>query len=126
MLYREITLDYFLECGYRKLFLTREKHLSGIQRLRLHQIFREFDYRGYLSESWTLKEDFMEAIDERNMAEIDRIISDCKASEHHRLKQFARTLVNWYDGIKGYCEHSTEDFRFTNALTEGINNSCKV
>ena len=43
--YREITLDYFLETGYRKLFLTREKNLSGVQKLRLNQIFSEFDYR---------------------------------------------------------------------------------
>jgi hypothetical protein len=98
--YREITLDYFLETGYRKLFLTREKNLSGIQRLRLGQIFREFDYRGYLAESWTIKEDFMDAIDARDMKEVDRIIADCGTSEHHRLKQFARTLTNWYSGIR--------------------------
>ncbi|MDQ7022563.1 MAG: MG2 domain-containing protein [Candidatus Gracilibacteria bacterium] len=32
----------------------------------------------------------------------------------------------WYAGIKGFCEHSTDEFKFTNALTEGINNLCKV
>ena len=124
--YKEITLDYFLETGYRKLFMTREQNLSGIQKLRLNQVFAEFDYRGYLAETWTLKEDFMDAINARDVQEVNRIIQDCKESEHHRIQQFGRTLTNWYSGIKGYCEHSTNEFKFTNALTEGINNSCKV
>lgn len=98
--YKEITPDYFLETWYRKLFLTKEKNLSPIQKLRLNQIFREFDYNGYLAETWTIKEDFMEAIDELNMKEVDRIIEECKLSEHHRIKQFGRTLTNWYDGIR--------------------------
>ena len=68
----------------------------------------------------------MDAIDELNITEIDRIIKDCRISEHHRIKQFGRTLTNWYDWIKWFCEHSTETFKFTNALTEGFNNSCKV
>ncbi len=124
--YKEITLDYFLEKWYRTLFLKREKNLSPIQKLRLNQIFREYDYNWYLAESWNIKEDFMNAIDELNLKEVDAIILDCKESEHHRLKQFGRTLTNWYDWIKWHCEHSTKDFKFTNALTEWINNSCKV
>jgi hypothetical protein len=39
----------------------------------------------------------MNAIDELNLKEVDAIILDCKESEHHRLKQFGRTLTNWYD-----------------------------
>jgi len=123
--YKEITLDYFLETWYRKLFLTREKNLSPFQKLRLNQIFREFDYNGYLAETRTIKEDFMDAIDDLNMKEVDRILDDCKKSEHHRLKQFWRTLTNWYDWIKWFCEHSTDDFKFTNAYTEGFNLVCK-
>jgi hypothetical protein len=30
----------------------------------------------------------MDAIDDLNMEEVDRILNDCKKSEHHRLKQF--------------------------------------
>jgi hypothetical protein len=30
----------------------------------------------------------MDAIDNLDLKEIDRIIKDCKNSEHHRLKQF--------------------------------------
>lgn len=124
--YREITLDYFLETWYRIIFLTREKNLSLLQKLRINQIFREFDYMDYIKEAWNIKEDFMNALDELDLKEIDRIIIDCKSSEHHRIKQFWRTLTNWYSWIKWFCDHSTKDFKFTNALTEWINNSCKV
>jgi hypothetical protein len=65
--YNEITLDYFLENGYRTIFLTREKNLSELQNIRVNQIFREYDYHGYLVEAWTIKEDFMDAIDELNL-----------------------------------------------------------
>ncbi|MDQ7022386.1 MAG: transposase [Candidatus Gracilibacteria bacterium] len=68
----------------------------------------------------------MDALDELNMTEIDRIRDDCLKSEHYRIKQFGRTIKRWYAGIKGFCEHSTDEFKFTNALTEGINNLCKV
>ena len=124
--YNEITADYFIEKGYRKLFFYREKNLSPISKLRLNQIFREFDYLGFLSEAWALKEDFMDAMDKLNLEEIDRIITESLKSEHYRIKQFWKTLKRWYAGIKGFCEHSTDSFKFTNALTEGINNLCKV
>jgi hypothetical protein len=47
----------------RKLFLLGEKNLSPIQKLRLNQIFYEFDYLGFLKEAWTTKEDFCDAMD---------------------------------------------------------------
>jgi hypothetical protein len=126
-IYREITLDYFLEKWYRLLFLTREKKLSEIQRVRLNQIFREFDYYGYLVEARTIKEDFMDAMDELNIWEVNRIIWECNISEHYRIKQFGRTLSNWYDWIKWYIENSTPEFKFTNAFTEWMNNNqCKI
>lgn len=77
--------------------MTREKNLSGQQRLRLNQILREFDYLDYMKEAWIMKEDFMDAIDNLDLQEIDRIIKDAGNSEHHRIKQFSRTLTNWYD-----------------------------
>jgi len=39
----------------------------------------------------------MNAIDDRDIKQIDEIIKECRESEHHRLKQFARTLNNRYD-----------------------------
>jgi len=124
--YQEITADYFIEKWYRLLFMYREKNLSWIQKLRLNQIFKEFDYWGYLQEAWTLKEDFYDALDSLNLKEIDRIRDDALNSEHRRLKQFWRTIKRWYKWIKWYIENSTKNFKFTNALTESINNLCKV
>jgi transposase len=124
--YKEITLDYFLENWYRTLYLTREKNLSEVQKVRINQIFREFDYHWYLVESRTLKEDLMDAIDNLDLGELNRVIWECKISEHYRIQQFWRTLSNWYDWIKGYIENSSSEFKFTNAFTEWMNNSCKV
>ncbi len=124
--YQEITADYFIEKWYRLLFMYREKNLSWIQKLRLNQIFKEFDYWGYLQEARTLKEDFYDALDNLDLIEIDRIRDDALNSEHRRLKQFWRTIKRWYANIKGYIENSNKNFKFTNALTEGLNNLCKV
>lgn len=124
--YKEITADYFIEKWYRLLFMKREKNLSWQEKLRLNQIFREFDYLWFLQEAWTLKEDFYDALDNLNMDEIDRIRDEALNSEHRRIKQFWRTIKRWYEGIKWYIKNSTENFKFTNALTEGVNNLCKV
>ena len=124
--YQEITADYFIEKWYRLLFMYREKNLSWIQKLRLNQIFKEFDYGGYLQEVRTLKEDFYDALDDLNLEEIDRIRDDALSSEHRRLKQFWRTIKRWYKNIEWYINNSSDNFKFTNALTEGMNNLCKV
>jgi len=124
--YNEITLPYYLEKTYKLLFVKREKNLSDIEKLRLNQIFREFDYLGFLAEVWTLKEDFMDAMDNKDLKEIDRIKEDCLKSEHYRMKQFWRTLTRWYEWIKWFFTLSCDTFKFTNALTEWINNLCKV
>ena len=126
IVYREITPDFFTEKWYRWLFVTREKNLSPIQKLRLNQIFRDFDYLGFMQEARTMKEDFMDAIDELNLNEVDRIMWEALDSKHYRIKQLWRTIKRWYEWIKWYIENSTEDFKFTNALTEWINNLCKV
>jgi len=124
--YKEITADYFIEKWYRLLFMYREKNLSWIQKLRLNQIFSEFDYWGYLQEARTLKEDFYDALDNLDLDEIDRIRDDALSSEHRRLNQFWNTIKRWYENIKWYIENSNKDFKFTNALTEWMNNLCKV
>lgn len=124
--YNEITLDYYIEKWYRTIFLKREKNLSGYQKMRVNQIFREFDYRWYIVEARVIKEDFMDAIDSLDLWEINRIIWECKISENYRIQQFWRTLTNWYGWIKWLIENSTNDFKFTNAFTEGMNNSCKL
>lgn len=86
--YREITLEYFLEKKYLSLFRTREKNLFSYQKLRLNQILSDFDYKNFLKEAWLMKETFFEALDERDITSIDRIIEDCGKSEHYRIQQF--------------------------------------
>ncbi len=124
--YKEITPEYFTEKWYRILFVTREKNLSWIQKLRLNQIFRDFDYLGFMQEARTMKEDFMDAIDNLDLVEVDRIRDECLSSEHYRIKQFGRTIKRWYTWIEWYIKNSNENFKFTNALTESVNNICKV
>jgi len=103
---------------------TKIKNKSNFQRVWLFMIYgRSLDFKRRF---YTLKGYLVDALDELNMTEIDRIRDDCLKSEHYRIKQFWRTIKRWYDWIKGFCEHSTDNFKFTNALTEGINNLCKV
>ena len=90
--YKEITLGHFVEKWYRKLFLFREKNLSPIQKLRINQIFYEFDYLGFLKEAWTMKEDFFDAMDTLDIKRIKEIMKDCLDGEHFRIKKFARTF----------------------------------
>jgi len=106
--------------------MNREKNLSWQQRLRINQIFKEFDYWDFLQEAWTLKKDFMDSMDDLDIDEIDRIMEDCLKKQHYRIKQFWKTIKRWYIWVKWFIEHSTKNFNFTNALTESYNNLCKV
>lgn len=125
--FKEITLDYFINWpSYKLLFSMREKNMSWYQKLRLRQITRDFDYHNYLKEAWVLKENFIEALDDKNIDYINRLMNEALWSEHYRIQEFGRTLKNWYEWIDNYCKYSTESFKFTNAFTESINNQCKV
>ena len=124
--YREITEDAFLNRWYKSLFWTKEKNLSGIQKLRLRQILREFDPYWYLRDAWMYKEWFYEAMDELNIKEIRRVRDECLQSDHYRINWFGKTLLKRDKQLEAFCTHSTDDFKFTNAYTESINNQCKV
>lgn len=124
--YKEITEEAFLNKGYKTIFMYREKNMSGIQKLRLRQILREYDPHGFLKEAWIYKEMFCEALDELDIQTIREVRDQCLDSDHYRLKQFWRTLLRRDKQLQGFCEHSTDEFKFTNAYTESINNQCKV
>lgn len=124
--YKEITEEAFLNCGYRTLFWKREKNLSGIQKLRLRQILREYDPHGYLWDAWQYKEWFCEALDDLDIGEIRRVRDECLESQHYRIEGFWKTLLKWDKQLNAFCTHSTKDFKFTNAYTESVNNQCKV
>ena len=125
--FKEITLDYYINWPtYKTLFCMREKNMSWYQKLRLRQITRDFDYNNFLKEARVLKENFIDALDEKNIEDIDRIIKEALDSEHYRIQQFGRTLTNWYAWIANFCKYSTKEFIFTNAYTEGLNCQCKI
>lgn len=124
--YKEITMDYFLNVWYRKLFLKKESNLNSIQKLRLRQIFKEFDYKWYMAEAWVAKERFIDALDTLDINEIVDVMKDCITSEHYRIRTFWRTLKRWMKQLETFCKHSTKEFKFTNAYTESFNWDCKV
>jgi len=124
--YKEITEEAFLNCGYKSLFWTREKNLSGMQKLRLRQILREYDPHWFLWDAWLYKEWFCEALDELDIVEIRRIRDECIKSQHFRIEDFWKTLLKRDKQLEAFCAHSTKEFKFTNAYTESINNQCKV
>ena len=124
--YKEITLDHYFHKSYKTLFLYREENLSGMQKLRLRQILKEFDYNGYMAEARVAKERFMKALDELDIEEINDVMKDCLESEHYRIQWFGGTLKRRNKQLSNYCNCSSEDFKFTNAYTESFNNQCKV
>lgn len=124
--YKEITLDYYFHKSYKTLFLKREENLSGMQKLRLRQILKEYDYNGYMAEAWVAKERFINALDDLDIEEITDVMNDCLTSKHCRIQSFGETLKRWYKQLSCYCSYSSKDFKFTNAYTESFNNQCKV
>ncbi|MDQ7022564.1 MAG: hypothetical protein Q9M97_03405 [Candidatus Gracilibacteria bacterium] len=44
----------------------------------------------------------MDALDELNITEIDRIRDDCLKSEHYRIKQFGRTIKDGMPELKDF------------------------
>lgn len=124
--YKEITEQAFLNKWYKLLFLMKEENMSWMQRLRLRQILREFDPHDYMKEAWMYKEIFCEALDELDIETIRKVRDRCLESEHYRIKDFGKTLKRRDKQLQGFCEHSTDDFKFTNAYTEWINNQCKI
>lgn len=124
--YKEITLDFYLNTTYRSLFRLRENKMSGPQKMRLRQILREYDHHGYLTLAWISKESFLEWLEAQDISQIREVRDDCLESDHYMIKKFWRTLQRWDEQLENYCKYSTEDFKFTNAVTEAINNQCKV
>lgn len=124
--YKEVTYQHFVNKWYKFLFVTRAKNLSWMQRLRLRQIFNEFDIHWYLAESWIMKEWFCEALDDRDIEEIRRVRDDCLLSNHYAIIWFWKTLQKRDKQLESYCIHSSSEHTFTNAFAESINNQCKI
>ncbi len=61
-----------------------------------------------------------------NEIQIRRIRDECLESDHYRISWFGKTLLKRDKQLEAFCTHSTDEFKFTNAYTESINNQCKV
>ena len=68
----------------------------------------------------------MDAIDSRDMNEVNRIMREYRSCEHHRLSSLGEHLQTGILESSDIVKHSTDDFKFTNAFTECTNNLCKV
>lgn len=124
--YKEITEDAFLNKWYKSLFWTKEDNLSWIQKLRLRQILRDYDPHNYMKDAWVYKETFCIALDKLDIETIRDVKNWCLDSMHYRINEFGRLLKRRDKQLENYCKHSTDEFKFTNAYTESINNQCKV
>lgn len=124
----EITEQYFIQSknGYKTLFMRREKNMSQLQKLRIRQLLREFDYKWFLSEAWMFKEMFIDALDDRCYDDIVVIMNWALSSNHYRIQTRWKTLRRWKRELKNFCEHSSEAFAFTNSFTESVNNQSKI
>lgn len=124
--YREVTYDYFLNKWYKSLFMIKESNLSGIQKLRLRQLLDEYDIYGYLAEARVAKENFCDALDLLDIEWIRKVRDDCLQAKQYKILWFWKTLQKRDKQLESYCRNSTEEFKFTNAFTEAINNQCKI
>ena len=119
--YKAITEEYYLDKKYRTLLLLGEEKLSYRQKLRLNQIFIEFDPKGYLFEIYNAKEKLRYALNNKDQNELDELIEDLKDTEHYKIEEFRNMIKNHYEGILNYFK-----YEITNARPEGKNNKAKV
>lgn len=78
-----------------------------------------------LSNAYDLKESFFKLLKSKNGDEAKKLllewIDDAGSSGINHFEKCARTLQNWFIGIK-----NSFDFSYTNGFTEGCNNKIKV
>ena len=119
--YKPITLGFFLSKRYNNLLLMKEENLTPKQKHRLNQILFEFDPRWYMREAYLWKEMLNEAVKNKDMSLIEKLISDFKSSIQYKIKTCWNTLGKWKDEIKNFF-----DTGITNAFTEWKNTKAKL
>lgn len=119
--YKAITLWFFLSKRYNNLLLMKEENLTKKQKHRLNQILFEFDPKWYMREAYLWKEMLNEAVKNKDMFLIEKLISDFKSSIQYKIKICWNTLEKWKDEIKNFF-----DTGITNAFTEWKNTKAKL
>lgn len=119
--YKPITLGYFLSKKYNNLLLMKSEKLTKKQEHRLNQILFEFDPRWYLREAYLWKKLLNEAVKNKDITLIEKLISDFKSSVQYKIKTCWKTLEKWKNEIKNFF-----DTWINNAFTEWKNNKAKL
>jgi len=92
--YTAITLGYFLSKRYNNLLLMKSEKLSIKQEHRLNQILFEFDPKWYLREAYLWKEMLNEAVKNKDMDLIEKLILDFSSSVQYKIKTCWKTRLN--------------------------------
>ena len=119
--YKPITLGYFLSKRYNNLLLMKSENLSIKQEHRLNQILFEFDPKWYLREAYLWKEMLNEAVKNKDMELIKKLILDFSSSIQYKIKACWKTLEKWKDEIENFFNTWV-----TNAFTEWKNTKAKL
>jgi len=119
--YTAITLGYFLSKRYINLLLMKSENLSIKQEHRLNQILFEFDPKWYLREAYLWKEMLNEAVKNKDMDLIEKLILDFSSSVQYKIKTCWKTLEKWKNEIRNFF-----DTWVTNAFTEWKNTKAKL
>ena len=99
----------------------KSEDLSMKQAHRLNQILFEFDPKWYLTEAYLWKEMLNEAVKNKDMDLIEKLILDFSSSIQYKIKACWKTLEKWKNEIKNFF-----DTWITNAFTEWKNTKAKL
>ena len=106
----------------KRLFEKNKEHLSPNERVELNHIFTAYPELGEL---WWVKEQIriIHKNPSTKLATIlyEGLIKKMRLSQYPNVKQWAKTLNRWQEGILQYFEHHT-----TNGYTEGVNTKLKT
>ena len=106
---------------YNNLLLRKSENLTIKQEHRLNQILFEFDPKWYLREAYLWKEMLNEAVKNKDMDLIEKLILDFSSSIQYKIKTCWETLKKWKNEIKNFF-----DTWITNAFTEWKNTKAKL
>ena len=106
----------------KKLFEKNREHLNPNERVELNHIFKAYPELGEL---WRVKEQ-IRSIHKNPSTQLatilyGKLLKEMRLSAYPSIKQWAKTLNRWQDGILQYFEYHT-----TNGYTEGVNTKLKT
>lgn len=106
----------------KKLFEKNKEHLKPNEWVELNSIFKVYPE---LKETWKVKEDIR--LIHKNPSSVlaaivyGGLIKRMRLSEYQNIRQWAKTLTRWQEGILQYFQYHT-----TNGYTEGVNTKLKT